>query len=127
MPGPLLPTMLIVTGGPPGRLGLGGAVPRRGGRQGTGGAVGRAESPERTGAGSGPCPAGGPERPQAFGATFDSPLMMRSIASPPVGSVRLASILSVNFIRSGWVRPRWVATFMTFGLPISFTKARPIV
>ena len=53
--------------------------------------------------------------------------MMRSIASPPVGSVRLASILRVNFISSGWVRPRWVAIFMTFGLPISFTKARPSV
>lgn len=64
---------------------------------------------------------------QAFGATLDRPLMMRSIASPPVGSVRLASIFSVNFISSGCVRPRWVATFMTFGFPISFTKARPIV
>ncbi len=53
--------------------------------------------------------------------------MMRSIASPPVGSVRFASILRVSFIRSGWVRPRWVAIFMTFGLPMSFTKARPRV
>ena len=26
---------------------------------------------------------------------------------------------------SGWLRPRWVAIFMTFGLPMSFTKARP--
>lgn len=64
---------------------------------------------------------------QAFGATFDRPLMMRSIASPPVGSVRLASIFRVNFIRIGCVRPRCVAIFMTFGLPIIFTKARPSV
>lgn len=64
---------------------------------------------------------------QAFGATFDSPLMMRSIASPPVGSVRLASIFRVNFISSGWVRPRSAAIFMTLGLPMSFTKARPRV
>lgn len=63
----------------------------------------------------------------AFGATLLRPLMMRSIASPPVGSVRLASIFRVNFIRRGWVRPRWVAIFMTFGLPMSFTKARPRV
>lgn len=68
-----------------------------------------------------------PQVVQAFGATFDRPLMMRSIASPPVGSVRLASIFSVNFMSSGWVRPRWVAIFMTFGLPMSFTKARPSV
>src|SRR6185295_15676465 len=66
-------------------------------------------------------------RGQAFGATLLRPLMMRSIASPPVGSVRLARSLRVNFIRSGWVRPRWAAIFMTFGLPISFTKARPRV
>ncbi len=63
----------------------------------------------------------------AFGATLLSPLMIRSIASPPVGSVRLARSFRVNFIRSGWVRPRWAAIFMTFGLPMSFTKARPSV
>lgn len=62
---------------------------------------------------------------QALGATFERPLMMRSIASPPVGSVRLASIFSVNFIRIGCVRPRSVAIFMIFGLPMSFTNARP--
>lgn len=63
----------------------------------------------------------------AFGATFARPLMMRSIASPPVGSVRLAISLRVNRISIGWVRPRWAASFMTVGLLISFTKARPSV
>lgn len=63
----------------------------------------------------------------AFGATLLSPLMMRSIASPPDGSVRLASIFRVNFMSRGWVRPRCAAIFMTFGLPMSFTKARPSV
>jgi hypothetical protein len=33
----------------------------------------------------------------------------------------------VNFISIGWVRPRCVAIFMTFGLPMSFTNARPSV
>ncbi|TWE19075.1 hypothetical protein FB465_4177 [Kitasatospora atroaurantiaca] len=65
--------------------------------------------------------------PHALGATLARPLMMRSIASPPWGSVRLASILRTNFIRIGWVRPRWVASCITFGLPISFTKPRPSV
>ncbi len=109
-----------------------GSAPRAGGR------------PERTGGGPaevgfapGPpvlpfwCsrsrPRRGLRRGQALGATLLRPLMMRSIASPPVGSVRLASIFRVNFIRRGWVRPRWVAIFMTFGLPMSFTKARPSV
>lgn len=63
--------------------------------------------------------------PQALGATLLRPLMTRSMASPPRGSVRLASILRVKRINSGWERPRSVASFMTFGLPISFTKTRP--
>lgn len=63
----------------------------------------------------------------AFGATLLKPLMMRSIASPPVGSVRLARSFRVNFISMGWLRPRWAAICMTFGLPMSFTKARPRV
>ncbi len=79
------------------------------------------------------CTPAGPPTPRlsapshAFGATLLRPLMMRSIASPPVGSVRFASSFRVNFISSGWVRPRWVAICMTFGLPMSFTKARPSV
>lgn len=69
----------------------------------------------------------GPVLHHAFGATLLRPLMIRSIASPPVGSVRLASIFRVNFISKGCVRPRSAAIFMTFGLPMSFTKARPSV
>ena len=97
-------------------------------------AVAAAVRPRRSGglreAGGGPRASGAARSSglgHAFGATLLRPLMMRSIASPPVGSVRLASIFRVNFISSGWVRPRWAAIFMTFGLPMSFTKARPSV
>ena len=73
-----------------------GAVPaRRGQRQS---AVSLALAANATGG-----PSGRPSA-HAFGATLLRPLMMRSIASPPVGSVRLASIFSVNFISSGWVQ-----------------------
>ena len=61
------------------------------------------------------------------GRHLDRPLITRSMASPPDGSVRFASSFSVKRISIGCVRPRWVASFMTFGLPISFTKARPSV
>ena len=53
--------------------------------------------------------------------------MTRSMASPPVGSVRFASIFRAKRISTGWDRPRSVATFITLGLPMSFTKARPSV
>ena len=64
-------------------------------------------------------------RPYALGATFASPLMIRSIASPPCGSVRLASNFRTNFISTGCVSPCWAAIRITRGLPMAFTKPRP--
>ncbi|SCE19925.1 hypothetical protein GA0115240_142913 [Streptomyces sp. DvalAA-14] len=74
-------------------------------------------SPARAGRASG----------QARGVILVRPLMMRSIASPPVGSVRLASSFRAKRISIGWVRPRWLHSWRTLGLPMSFTKARPSV
>src|SRR6266545_4927661 len=61
----------------------------------------------------------------AAGAIRASPLMIRSIASPPWGSVRLAMSLSTNRISTGWGSPCRVPTFMTCGLPMSFTNQWP--
>lgn len=63
----------------------------------------------------------GPAR-QAAGAMRDRPLMTLSMASPCVGSVRLASIFSTNFMRVRWRRPYLVAYFMNSGWPMTFTK-----
>src|SRR5690606_36595723 len=65
---------------------------------------------------------GSPEWSHAAGAILDRPLISRSIASPWLGSVRLASILRVKRIRRGRGSPYLVAYFMNAGLPIIFTK-----
>ncbi len=46
-----------------------------------------------------------PRAGQAAGAILLSPLMMRSMASPPLGSVRFASIFKVNRMMVGCDMP----------------------
>jgi GTP cyclohydrolase II len=52
-------------------------------------------------------------------------LINRSVASPPRGSVKLAISFNTNRIKVGCGRPCRVATRITDGYPISFTKVVP--
>src|SRR2546423_1421915 len=68
---------------------------------------------------------GVPRACHAAGARRLSPLMIRSIASPPLGSVRLAISFSTNRISTGCGSAWRVPIFMSCGLPISFTNQCP--
>src|SRR5690606_1964821 len=63
--------------------------------------------------------------PHTAGATRTIALMIRSMASPPRGSVRCAISLSTNRIRVGCGMPCRTANRITCGWPISFTKIPP--